>query len=129
MLTEGLETSWERHARHGRALLLGLDAMDLHSPVDPAYRIPQLVVIKVPEHIDEARVRKALVERCGIEIAGGLGKLKGQVWRIGLLGYSAQKKNVLTLLMALEQILREEGHRFEPGAGIEAALRVYAEKH
>lgn len=128
LLAEGLENSWKRHAQHGRALLLGLDAMDLHSPVDPAYRIPQLVVIKVPEHIDEARARKALVERCGIEIAGGLGQLKGQVWRIGLLGYSAQKKNVLTLLMALEQILREEGHRFEPGAGVEAALRVYAEK-
>lgn len=128
LLCEGLEPAWKRHARHGRALLLGLDAMDLHSPVDPAYRIPQLVVIKVPEQIDEAKVRKALVTRYGIEIAGGLGRLKGKLWRIGLLGYSAQKKNVLMLLSALEQILLEEGHRFEPGAGVAAALKVYSDK-
>ncbi len=62
----------------------------------------------------------------GIEIGGGLGAFKGKVWRIGLMGYASRNANVLLLLTALEQILAEQGHRFDKGASIAAANEVYA---
>ena len=72
------------------------------------------------------RVRRGLLERFGIEIGGGLGDFKGKVWRIGLMGYGARPANVLLFLAALEQLLAEQGHKFEHGASVAAANEAYA---
>jgi (S)-ureidoglycine-glyoxylate aminotransferase len=61
-------------------------------------------------------------ERSGIEIGAASGPLQGRIWRIGTMGYSAQRENVLSCLAALEMVLRGEGWRAAPGAGVEAAL-------
>ena len=85
-----------------------------------------LNAVQIPEGIDDAAVRSALLERFGIEIGGGLGAFKGQAWRIGLMGFGARQNNVLLLLTALEQLLAEQKLDFSPGCSIAAASSVYA---
>lgn len=103
---EGLEARWERHARNARLLWEGLEELDLALHVDPAHRLPSLTTVRVPEAVDEAALRRDLLERYHIEISGGLGELKGRVWRIGLMGYSSREENVLLLLAALRELLK-----------------------
>jgi alanine-glyoxylate transaminase/serine-glyoxylate transaminase/serine-pyruvate transaminase len=79
--------------------------MDIGLHVDPQYRLPTLTTVRVPAGVDEAAVRKTLLEQYNVEIGGGLGALKGRVWRVGLMGYSSQQKNVALLLAALRKIL------------------------
>ncbi len=85
-----------------------------------------LNAVRIPEGVDDAAVRRGLLERFGIEIGGGLGAFKGKVWRIGLMGYGSRANNVLLLLAALEQLLAEQEHKFDHGASIAAATAVYA---
>jgi alanine-glyoxylate transaminase/serine-glyoxylate transaminase/serine-pyruvate transaminase len=107
VVEEGLEARWERHRANAEMLWDGLEAMGLvlHVP-DPARRIPSLTTVRVPEGVDEAAVRGRLRDEYGIEIGAGLGPLKGQVWRIGLMGHGSQKANVILLLAALVDLLR-----------------------
>jgi alanine-glyoxylate transaminase/serine-glyoxylate transaminase/serine-pyruvate transaminase len=88
--------------------------------------LPQLSAVRIPAGIDDAAVRKALLERYNIEIGSGLGAFKGKVWRVGLMGYTSRQTNVLTFLAALEQLLAEMGHKFQHGSAIAAANGVYA---
>jgi alanine-glyoxylate transaminase/serine-glyoxylate transaminase/serine-pyruvate transaminase len=67
--------------------------------------LPTLNAVKIPDGVDDGAVRKRLLEDYGIEIGGGLGVFKGKVWRIGLMGTSASRRNVTTLLGALKEIL------------------------
>ncbi len=80
---------------------------------------------RVPEGVDDARVRSRLLDAFNIEIDGGLGALKGKIWRIGLMGYSSSKNNVLMFLGALESVLTSEGYSLKGGAGVGAANRIY----
>ncbi len=122
---EGLPARFARHERHSQALLAGLMALGLH-PLPPSdCRLPMLNCVTVPSHIDEAGVRAQLLERYGIEIGGGLGPLKGTVWRIGLMGESCTESHVLTLLHALEQIALGSGWAASPGIALHAAADVY----
>ena len=91
----------------------------------PGQRLPFVTPVLVPEGIDELRVRRRLVEDFGIEIGAAFGPLQGKIWRIGTMGYSASRQNVLTCLAALEQVLRGEGWRCGAGAGVEAARACY----
>ncbi len=122
---EGLEARWERHQLNHRALLAGLQAMGIQPFAQEGHRLPSLNSVRIPEGVNDARVRSRLLLDFGIEIGGGLGKVKGQIWRIGLMGYNATRKTVLTFLSALEPILRSEGARFEAGAALPAAEKVY----
>jgi (S)-ureidoglycine-glyoxylate aminotransferase len=79
----------------------------------------------VPEGVDERRVRRRMLEDFGIEIGAAFGPLEGRIWRIGTMGYSAQRPHVLLCLAALEAVLRGEGWRAGPGAGVDAALAHY----
>jgi aspartate aminotransferase-like enzyme len=81
--------------------------------------------VKSPAGIDERQVRQQLLEEFNIEIAGGFGPLKGKMWRVGLMGYSSQKTNVLLFLAALEKVLLDQGFPAPAGAGVAAALRSY----
>lgn len=105
VLVEGLAARWERHARLGAELAAGLQALGLELGVEPAARLPQLTVVRIPEGVDDARVRRDLLERYGIEIGGGLGDFKGKVWRIGLMGSGASPRNVALVLAALGAVL------------------------
>lgn len=124
---EGLTVRYRRHQINSDALLAGLEELGL-TPLPPAgYRLPMLNCVTVPAHIPEADIRTGLLSRYGIEIGGGLGPLKGKVWRIGLMGESSTEANVLTLLNALEALFLEGGWLNTPGAALQAASRVYGQ--
>ena len=120
---EGLEACIQRHTRHGAALQAGLEAIGLTLHVRPDYRLNTLTTVRIPDGIDDARIRQRLLNDYSIEIGGGLGTLKGKVWRIGLMGYASTEQNVLLILSALEKLLAEEGYKTETGAGIKAAVQ------
>src|SRR2546427_3199105 len=124
---EGLEARFGRHRLHGDALRAGLDALGLtlFGKEPREQRLPFLTPVVVPDGVDELRVRRRLVEDFGIEIGAAFGQLQGKVWRIGTMGYSAQRQFVLLCLIALEDVLRREGHRAAAGAGLDAALAHY----
>jgi aspartate aminotransferase-like enzyme len=123
-----LESRWERHRTNQLALIAGLEAMGLELLVkNKAERLPTVTAVVIPSGIDDARVRTQLLEEFNIEIAGGLGPLKGKIWRVGLMGYCSQKPNVLLFLAALEKILLELGVRVPAGGGVAAAIRNYTQ--
>lgn len=123
---EGLPARFARHQLNSRALLAGLMALGFTPVPPPDYRLPTLLCVTVPASIDEGTVRSQLLERFGIEIGGGLGHLKGKVWRIGLMGESATEANVLTLLNALEEIGIQHGWVSTPGIALQAAAHTYS---
>lgn len=126
---EGLPARFIRHQLNSDALVAGLMALGL-TPLPPAdHRLPMLTCVTVPAHINEAAVRTQLLETFGIEIGGGLGPLKGKVWRIGLMGESCTEANVLTLLNALEEIGIRSGWVSTPGVALQAAARTYNRSH
>jgi len=128
VLEEGLEARWERHRQNQQALLAGVEAMGLEPFVaSPSDRMVTVTAIKVPEGVDDRKARQQLLDEFNIEIAGGFGPLKGKIWRVGLMGYSSQRNNVLLFLAALEKVLLEQGFRVAPGAGVGAAVRSYAQ--
>jgi alanine-glyoxylate transaminase/serine-glyoxylate transaminase/serine-pyruvate transaminase len=102
---EGLEARWERHHRNAELLWAGLEALGLELHVPLEFRLPSLTTVRIPEGVDDAAVRRALLDDYNIEISGGLGELKGKVWRIGLMGYSSRRENVELLLSALGKLL------------------------
>ncbi len=123
---EGLENAWARHQKHHLALRVGFEAMGLGFAVPEAERLPQLNVVQVPDGVDEARVRGRLLEEYQLEVGAGLGALAGKVWRIGLMGYSCNLKNVLLCVGAFETILATEGAAVETGVAESAAQKAFA---
>lgn len=103
---EGLQARFERHRRNAELLWEGLAELDLVPFIPLDRRLPTLTTVAIPEGLDEAAVRQRLLNEFNIEIAGGLGDLKGRVWRIGLMGHSSRAENVIMLLGALAHILR-----------------------
>jgi len=126
VLEEGLDACFARHALQHRALKAGLAAIGIRYAAQEGHQLPQLNAVFVPDGVNDAAVRGGLLNRFGIEIGGGLGDYKGKAWRIGLMGYGARSANVLLFLSALEQLLAEQGYRFNHGASIAAANAVYA---
>jgi alanine-glyoxylate transaminase/serine-glyoxylate transaminase/serine-pyruvate transaminase len=122
---EGLEAAWQRHRLHHQALAAGLEAMGLGLVVDAAIRLPQLNSVTVPDGVDEARVRAALLQEFALEIGAGLGVLAGKVWRIGLMGHACNRQNVTLCLSALEQTLLAQGAAIDAGKALPAARAVY----
>jgi alanine-glyoxylate transaminase / serine-glyoxylate transaminase / serine-pyruvate transaminase len=102
---EGLEARWSRHLTNARTLWAGLEEMGLELHVPAEYRLPTLTTVRVPAGVDEAEIRQGLLQRFNIEIGGGLGELKGKVWRVGLMGYSSREENVVLFLGALKKLL------------------------
>lgn len=108
VLEEGLEARFARHRANAEYLWAGLEALDLALHVPLSHRLPALTTVRVPELADEMKIRARLRDEYNIEIAGGFGPLKGQIWRIGLMGYSSRRENVTLLLAALREILGEK---------------------
>jgi aspartate aminotransferase-like enzyme len=122
---EGLEARFARHRLNHRALVAGIEAMGLSMLVPEKERLPMLNAVRIPDGVNDATVRKALLNDFAIEIGGGLGQFAGKVWRVGLMGHSCRRKNVFLFLSALEAVLKAEGFKARPGA-IEAATAVYS---
>lgn len=128
IVEEGVENVFKRHERYGRALHKGLEAMGLKLLVEEKYRLNQLTSVCIPEGIDDVQVRKQLLDKYGLEIGGGLGELKGKIWRIGLMGYNAKQTNVTLVLSALEDVLLANGYSLEKGAALAASNQSLAEE-
>ncbi len=124
-MEEGLEARWTRHQLNGDALKAGIEAMGLKILTRPGYALSVLTAISVPEGVDELAVRQRLLEEYNIEIGGGFGPLKGRLLRIGLMGYNSCRKNVDTVLSALEHVLPSSGFQPPAGAALPAADAVY----
>ena len=119
---EGLEARWRRHELNHRALVAGIEAMGLQMAVAAGHRLWSLNAVSVPDGVDDARVRARLLEE-DIEIGGGLGPLKGCIWRIGLMGSGSTEENVRLVLDALHRSLNAEG--FSCPSGLDALAAYY----
>ncbi len=127
---EGIENSWARHTRHHLALKAGLESMGLKYVVKEENRLPQMNTVYIPEGVkNEAEVRNILLNEFNLEIGSGLGPLAGKVWRIGLMGYSAQSANVMLCLSALGSVLADQGLAVKVGEAEAAAHQSYAAQH
>lgn len=107
---EGLEARWARHRGHHLAFAAGVEALGLSLLPPVGERLHTLNTVKVPEGVDEAAVRRQLLDEFGIEIGAGLGPLAGRIWRVGLMGAGATAGNVLLFLAAFERCLRTNGY-------------------
>ena len=121
LFEEGQQAVFVRHARVHEALVAGLEALGLRMLVAPEHRLPQLNTVRVPEGVDEAAVRARMLDRWDLEIGAGLGPLKGQVWRIGLMGASASPWHVRVCLTALADALGAQGRQVDLTAALAAA--------
>ncbi|WP_017688154.1 alanine--glyoxylate aminotransferase family protein [Paenibacillus sp. PAMC 26794] len=128
LLQEGLEARFQRHLVNERALVAGIQGMGLQLYGDMSSKLPVVTCITIPEGIDGESVRSMLLNDFSIEIASSFGPLKGQIWRIGTMGFSCQRKNVLHVLGALEAVLLRHHHVLPAGEAVQAALDVYAGK-
>ena len=123
---EGLPARFKRHRTNSEALVAGLEALGLNPLPPPGRRLPMLNCVAVPAHIPETDIRTELLTHHGIEIGGGLGLLKGKIWRIGLMGESSTEAHVLTLLNALEALFIRGGWLHTPGVALQAASKIFS---
>jgi alanine-glyoxylate transaminase/serine-glyoxylate transaminase/serine-pyruvate transaminase len=125
VVEEGLEQRIERHRVHATALRAGLEALGLRQFADARHRLPSVTAVLSPPDVSASAVRAGLLDDFNLEIGGGLGEFADRMWRIGIMGHSAQQANVMLLLAALEQVLCRHG--FQPRAsGTDAADAIYA---
>jgi alanine-glyoxylate transaminase/serine-glyoxylate transaminase/serine-pyruvate transaminase len=118
---EGQQAAIVRHGRMHEALVAGLEAAGLSMLVAEPHRLPQLNTVRVPDGVDEAAVRTHVLKHWDLEIGAGLGPLKGQVWRIGLMGASATAWHVRLCLTALCEALVAQGFAADAKAALAAA--------
>ncbi|MAK82429.1 alanine--glyoxylate aminotransferase family protein [Phenylobacterium sp.] len=121
LFEEGQQAAFVRHARMHESLVAGLEALGLEMLVAPEHRLPQLNTVKVPAGVDEAAVRDHVLTHWNLELGAGLGPLKGQVWRIGLMGASATPWHVRLCLTALGEALAAQGYQGDRAAALAAA--------
>jgi len=122
---EGIEEAWRRHQANHLALRAGIEAMGLRLVVDEASRLPQLNAVAIPDGVDDTTVRTRLLNEYSLEIGAGLGPMAGRIWRIGLMGYASNRRNVLLCLGALDAVLADMGAAIEPGVAVEAAMKAF----
>ncbi len=121
---EGLENSWARHTRNHLALKAGVEAMGLRFVVKENERLPQLNSIYIPDGVDDAAVRAALLKDYNLEIGAGLGVMAGKIWRIGLMGFASNPTNVLFCLSAMEETLGRLNAPIKRGMAVCAAHKA-----
>ena len=121
---EGLEARYARHQRHHEALAAGLEAMGLSLLPPVGERLWTLNTVRVPAGVDEAAVRRELLQDFNMEIGAGLGPLAGKIWRVGIMGAGSTLTNVLLFLTALERVLSHAGHRPAASGGAAAAAEA-----
>jgi alanine-glyoxylate transaminase/serine-glyoxylate transaminase/serine-pyruvate transaminase len=121
---EGLENAWQRHEHNHQALKAGLESMGLTLIVPEDERLPQLNAVSIPAGIEDAAVRARLLNDFNLEIGAGLGPLAGKIWRIGLMGYTSNSKNVMLCISALGSVLHDMGYKPSLDDALDAAYKV-----
>jgi len=121
---EGIQDRHARHLKNHQALVAGVEAMGVKMHVQPEYRLPTLNTIRIPDGIEDLKVRQYLLNAFNLEIGGGLGTLAGKVWRVGLMGYSSSAENVLFFLSAISRALDVQGCKTDLSGGIAAAMSL-----
>jgi len=119
---EGLQKRFARHLKNHKALVAGVEALGLKMLVSPQYRLPTLNTVLIPEGVDDVKLRRYLLEKFKLDIGGGFGRLKGKVWRVGLMGYSSSADNVLFFIPAISRALALQGFKTDLAAGLDAVL-------
>ena len=119
---EGIENRWDRHRRVAGALKAGVEAMGSEMNAEDEWWLPSLNAVRVPDGVDDSVVISRLLDEYEIEIAGGLGALSGDIFRIGCMGYSARPGNVIQVVSLLGSILEDEGADIDAAAGRDAAV-------
>ncbi|WP_319469238.1 alanine--glyoxylate aminotransferase family protein [uncultured Trichococcus sp.] len=125
MILEGIENGYARHSQNDRAIQAGIEAMGLAIFGDRTTKMPTVTPILIPEGVDGDAVRNTLLNDFGVEIASSFGPLQGKVWRIGNMGFSSRKENVLHVLAAFEAALLFHGADINRGEAVLAALHEY----
>ena len=128
ILQEGIHACYARHKLNDLAIQAGIEAMGLEIYGNRETKMPTVTPIIIPKGVDGEAVRSTMLDEFGVEIASSFGPLKGTVWRIGNMGYSSRKENVLHVLGAFETALIYHGAPINPGKGVLAALHVYLSK-
>jgi alanine-glyoxylate transaminase/serine-glyoxylate transaminase/serine-pyruvate transaminase len=119
---EGLENRFARHIKNHKALVAGVEALGLKMLVNPEHRLPTLNTVLIPDGIDDAKLRRYLLDTFKLDIGGGFGILAGKVWRVGLMGYSCSADNVLFFIPAISRALAVQGIKTDLASGLEAVL-------
>ncbi len=122
---EGLQNSWDRHQKNHDAFKAGIEALGLSFIVPEEERLAQLNAVTIPEGVDEATIRRELLNQFNLEIGAGLGALAGKVWRVGLMGYASNPKNVMLCVTALEAVLSQYNAPINKGAAVDAIRQAY----
>jgi (S)-ureidoglycine-glyoxylate aminotransferase len=125
LLNEGLDRAFQRHLINEKALMAGIEAMGLSIYGEKATKMPTVTPIFIPEGVDGEQVREDMLHNFGVEIASSFGDLKGKIWRIGNMGYSSRKENILHVLAALEGTLLHHQAPISGGKSLLAALDYY----
>ncbi|MED4037177.1 alanine--glyoxylate aminotransferase family protein [Niallia taxi] len=125
VLEEGLEQRFKRHKLHEKALIAGIEGMGLELFGDARSKLPTVTCIKIPDGIEAESVRSMMLNDFGVEIASSFGPLHGRIWRIGTMGYSCRKENVLFALASLEAALIRHGAKVNAGQALQASLNAY----
>ena len=128
LLEEGVEASIARHELHGKAMLAGIQGMNLAPFGDLRHKMNNVVGVYIPQRVDGEQIRHQLLHDFNIEIGTSFGPLHGKIWRIGTMGYNARQDTVLHTLQSLETLLRRAGHKLQAGQAIDSAFSVYSGK-
>jgi alanine-glyoxylate transaminase/serine-glyoxylate transaminase/serine-pyruvate transaminase len=102
---EGLEARFQRHQTLGDRLKMELEGFGFKPFAQAGYRLPMLTSVSLPDWIEDGRTRQRLLNEYHIEVGGGLGHLRGKIWRVGLMGETCRIQNIHSLMGALREIL------------------------
>lgn len=127
LVEEGLDACIQRHELHGKAMLRGVEGLNLRVFGDVSNKMNNVVGVYIPDEVNGDQIRQQMLLDFNIEIGTSFGPLHGKIWRIGTMGYNARKDTVLHTLQALETVLRRAGHRMTAGLGVDNALNFYGE--
>jgi len=120
---EGLQARWDRHATAAAGLIAGMGELGFEPLVEPEHRLNALTTLKPPAGLDEAELRARLLAEHDIEVSGGIGELKGRVWRVGTMGVNAAPEPVAALVGAVAELTAPERR----DAAVERASAAWAD--
>ncbi len=124
-LEEGIENRIASHLKNSKALVSGIEAAGLKMNTEPQYTLPSLNAVKLPKDVSDIKLRQIILDLFNTEVGAGLGELKNQVLRIGLMGINSTERNVIFILEAIERAFQVEGHPLKKGAATTAATEYY----
>jgi len=121
---EGLEARFKRHKRCAEAFYAAFEALSLKPYPSPDVRSNTVIALNVPSGVDGSKAIQMMKNRYGVEIAGGMGKIRELIFRIGCMGIVSEAETLVTI-GALENALNDLNYKIKTGAGVQAAREVF----